>query len=130
MPNKTKPINEEFEEFNPNDPFVDMFIKDSITDMFCKYHSKDKKKLLSMDESEIGVVETCIGFYPFNRTKQESLAYCVIKATMLSDSEDFKTVTEDFIMPLAIEMGVEDVIIGEILNIKNSKILKSEGENN
>ncbi len=91
--------------------------------MFAKYFNKDLK---SMDESEIGVVEICIGFYPKDRTKQETLAYCVIKATMLSDSTNFKTVLESQIMPLAIELGVEDVIIQEILNIKANKILGVE----
>jgi len=112
------------EAFNPNDPFVKEFVKQSVSDMFAKYRKGESSK---MDESEIGVVEICIGFYPKDVSKQENLAFCVVFATMLTDSLSFKRVSEDFIMPLAIELGVEDAIIQEIMNIKGNKILE---ENN
>ena len=111
------------EEFNINDPVVDLFIMDSVTEMFNKYRNLEFKK---MDESEIGVVEICIGFYPYDVVKQEALAYCVIRATMETDSLSFRKVSEDKIIPLAIELGVEEAIIQEILNIKSRQIIGEE----
>jgi hypothetical protein len=112
-------------EFNINDPMVDHFIKESISQMFAKYYNNETKDL---EEPELGVVEVCIHYYPNDRTKQESLAYCVIKATMETDSVNFRKVSEENILPLAIELGVEDAIIQEIINLKVRRIL-GDGSN-
>jgi len=111
------------DEFNPKDPVVKEFVKQSISDMFTKFRKGEKSKL---HQSEIGVIEICIRFYPKDVSKQENLAFCVIFATMLTDSQNFEKVSEDFIMPLAIELGVEDAIIHEILTIKGNKIFGDE----
>lgn len=113
-----------FDLFDPTNPLVKDFVQQSISEMFAKYRSG---RLTEMDKSEIGVVEICIGFYPNDFSKQENLAFCVIFATMQTDALTFKKVSEEVIMPLAIELGVEDAIIQEILNIHIQKIL---GENN
>jgi hypothetical protein len=111
------------EEFNPDDPMTDFFIKECITEMFNKYR---EGKLVEMDDSEIGVVEICIGYYPDDPIKQECLAYCTIRATMETDPLNFRKVAEDKIIPLAVDLGVESAIIQEILNIKSRQILGEE----
>jgi hypothetical protein len=111
------------EEFNPDDPMVDQFIKDMITEMFNKYR---EGKIIELEESEISVVEICIGYYPNDVSKQEGLAYCTIRATMETDPLNFRKVAEDKIIPLAIELGVESAIIQEILSIKSRQILGEE----
>ncbi len=115
-------MNEEF-NIDPNDPSVDLFIRDSVSKMFSKYR---KGELIKMEEPEIGVVKICIGFYPQDLSKQENLAFCVVKATMITESLNFIKVAEDYIMPLAIELGVEDAIIQELMDIKANKILGEE----
>ena len=111
------------EEIDLSDPFTDLFIKESISEMFAKYR---KGRLNEMDESEIGVVEVCIGYYPNDVVKQESLAYVTIRATLETDPLSFRQVAEDKLMPIAIDLGVEDAIIHEILNIKGRKIIEEE----
>ena len=103
------------------DPNIDQWVKDFVTDQFNRYY--DNKPL---DESELSVCQICEGFYPEDRSKQEVLAYVVIRSTMESDPTDFKKILETTIMPLAIEHGVEDVIIQEILNVKGRKVIDKE----
>jgi len=111
------------DDFHPDNPDVDIFIKKMISEFFAKFNNKD---LENMMEDEITICKACEHYYPTDPTKQESLAFCVMKSIVLSDPLNYRKINEDVLMPLAIELGVEDAFAQEIINIKNRKIIGEE----
>jgi hypothetical protein len=109
------------EEINFKDPNIDQWFKDQITDMFNRFYQEHDPDLFN--DPELAVCFICQGFYPEDRTKQEALAYVTIRASLDKKpiDNDILGFTEDQIMPLAVEYGVEDAFIQEILNLRRRR---------
>ena len=93
------------------------FSKMVIQEMLDQYYEDPSQ----MDKSGLYVCTVAVGYYPNDPRKQVDLIHVMNMSLSLAEKEGHKLgyVPEDILMKLAIEHGVEDSFIQEIMAVKN-----------